>query len=446
MQRQKTVAKWLAVIVLLTVAVGSYILYDSFYTDLGDDHTATGGDGTGEELPPADETPQIPEYTVLPRPAESYRGLTVSHAGGEGDDLAQAAVFLADKTVVFFASDSLGRDCRGKGTYVATFRDNELTAVSRVSDSEEDEIPVAATLGAEGIILLSRTTEGGGLHLFNSALSETASADIPAFENAAFCTDGTDVNLFYTDARGLNVASVKSGLTLEKSAYYLSGKVGEIHRVFYAGGNFVIVADTATEGVTVITFSQNRGFNIQYGMKNRSFVQFAPLAGEDGIMFVLMTATGTGLSLDTFGGDGNYVTSAAIDGASSGAVLSDGTSLRVIAAGRIYTYCRHLDLVASAGFALSPDEVFFTVRAEGGHFVAAREGKDFSVYFLADDSAVPLLMISGEGAPSSACFFALAADSLRVVFSTSSDKDFYFGNFGKNDVYCLTVSASETRF
>ena len=444
MQRQKTVAKWLAVIVLLTVAVGSYILYDSFYTDLGDDHTATGGDGDATVTPPDDDAPEIPEYTTLPRAAESYRGLTVSHAGGEGADKAGAAVFFADKTVAFFSSDSLGYDCRGAGMYCAAFTDNKVTTVSRVSDSEDDEIPVAATLSAQGVLLVSRTAEGGGLHLFDASLRETASADIVPFDKAAFATDGTSTLLFYTDSRGLNAAVVSDGLTTEKSAYYLAGVVNEIYQVFFAGGVFVIVAHTATEGVTVITFEHNKGFNIQYGLKNHAFLQFAPIAGEDGIMFVLLTAAGDGLCLNTFDKSGSPTASAAIDNASSGAVLSDGTSLKVIAAGKVYTYCRHLDLVASASFSPVFDEMYFSVRASDGHLFGVREGNDFSVYALADSSSSPLLLISGEGAPDGDCFAALSGDSLRVVFSTGSDKDFFYGTFGDGDVFCLSVSTASS--
>lgn len=161
-------------------------------------------------------------------------------------------------------------------------------------------------------------------------------------------------------------------------------------------------------------------------------------------MFVLLTATAGGLALNTFANDGEYVASATIDNASYGAVLSDGTSLRVLAAGKIYTYCRHLDLVAATSFAPSFDEVYFAVRAESGHIVGVREGNDFSVYALADSAASPLLMISGEGLPDGKCLTALSGDKLRLVFSSSSDKDFYYGAFGKGDVFSLTLSAAES--
>ena len=35
MQRQKTIAKWLVIILLCTVAVGAYIMYDALYVGEG---------------------------------------------------------------------------------------------------------------------------------------------------------------------------------------------------------------------------------------------------------------------------------------------------------------------------------------------------------------------------------------------------------------------------
>ena len=54
MQRQKTIAKWLVIILLVTVAVGAYIMYDALY--LGGD-TAEGGSTTETPSPTPDPVP-----------------------------------------------------------------------------------------------------------------------------------------------------------------------------------------------------------------------------------------------------------------------------------------------------------------------------------------------------------------------------------------------------
>ena len=101
MQRQKTIAKWLVIILLLTVAVGAYIIYDAVYEGASSgaaaDDTRPPSSDAGETPLPSDpddeeeETPPSPPYhTVLPRPTQNYAGIEVAHAGGEGDEAVKA--------------------------------------------------------------------------------------------------------------------------------------------------------------------------------------------------------------------------------------------------------------------------------------------------------------------------------------------------------------------
>ena len=111
MQRQKTIAKWLVIILLVTVAVGAYIMYDALY--LGGD-TAEGGSTTETPSPTPDPVPEPepPYYTTLPRPVQNYGGIAVSHAGGEGDDVTLGTVFTAERVFLFFSSASIA-EARG---------------------------------------------------------------------------------------------------------------------------------------------------------------------------------------------------------------------------------------------------------------------------------------------------------------------------------------------
>ena len=74
MQKQKTLTKWLAIILLCSVAVCSYVLYDVLYLKKQEDQaTANDGQSTEDILPDEDisddNTPEehIPYYTTLPR-------------------------------------------------------------------------------------------------------------------------------------------------------------------------------------------------------------------------------------------------------------------------------------------------------------------------------------------------------------------------------------------
>lgn len=120
MQRQKKIAKWLAIVLLFTMAVGAYIMYDALYVN-GDNGTAAGTDGVrqpDDQTPPPDGTPDAepdpPYYTELPRAIQSFGATEVFNAGGEGDDSLAAAVFAGTTTLLFFNTDSEEYDCRGK--------------------------------------------------------------------------------------------------------------------------------------------------------------------------------------------------------------------------------------------------------------------------------------------------------------------------------------------
>ena len=66
MQKQKTIAKWLAIVVLCSVAVGSYLLYDALYVKKSNDQ-ATADDvvdvpSVEDEVPDTNQTPPHVPY------------------------------------------------------------------------------------------------------------------------------------------------------------------------------------------------------------------------------------------------------------------------------------------------------------------------------------------------------------------------------------------------
>ena len=126
MQKQKTLAKWLAIILLCSIAVGSYVLYDALYLDKDNNQaTAVGGSGNdgktdGEQT---EGNEHQPYYTVLPRKAEKIDGISVTHFGGESDDTLQGVIKYADKRFCVFSSNSVEFDMREKGLSVALVDD-----------------------------------------------------------------------------------------------------------------------------------------------------------------------------------------------------------------------------------------------------------------------------------------------------------------------------------
>ena len=156
MQRQKTIAKWLVIILLCTVAVGAYIMYDALYVTKGSG--ADAGDAQPVLPPSSDEQPpHVPVFTELPRPTQNFAGMQVAHTGGEGDDILLDAVFTSEATYLFFSSSSAEYDCRGAGLYVAVWKDDALIAVTRFA--EKDSVFGGGKLTADGVAAGTRRAE-----------------------------------------------------------------------------------------------------------------------------------------------------------------------------------------------------------------------------------------------------------------------------------------------
>ena len=86
MQKQKTLAKWLAIILLSSIAVGSYVLYDALYLKKQDNEASADIGKDNQPIEKTEDETYIPYYTTLPRKAETIDNFKVTHFGGEDDD------------------------------------------------------------------------------------------------------------------------------------------------------------------------------------------------------------------------------------------------------------------------------------------------------------------------------------------------------------------------
>ena len=108
MQRQKTIAKWLSVVLLTTIAIASYILLSTIGKNAPSDSAVAGAGNTSQTDVP---TPPI-VYSTLPRACEFVKGFSVAHAGGSEQEEVVDYVDFCGKTLVFFSSNSVDRDVK----------------------------------------------------------------------------------------------------------------------------------------------------------------------------------------------------------------------------------------------------------------------------------------------------------------------------------------------
>jgi len=129
MQRQKTIAKWLSVVLLTTIAIASYILLSTIGKSAPSDSAVAGAGNTTSQT----DVPTPPIiYSTLPRACETIDGLSVAHVGGSSQDTIIDYANFCGKTIVFFRSQSIDRDVKESGLYAAVF-DSQTTLESTIN-------------------------------------------------------------------------------------------------------------------------------------------------------------------------------------------------------------------------------------------------------------------------------------------------------------------------
>lgn len=441
MQRQKTVAKWLAIILLCTVAVGAYIMYDALYVGSNNGGQASASTEDTPDNPGPDDTVQQPDdppfYTTLPREAQEVSGISVQHAGGEGDDEVLGAVFSADNAMVFFNSASAEYDCRGGGMYRALFNDGKLTDVTRFSDAGDLS---DVKLTNEGVTALVRVGDDCRLYLFATDGTPKGETAFPSFTQAKIYLAGNTTQVFYTDAQGLRAAVVKQGLNVEISPYFYSPETLDIKDVYLVGSRYLLFGETSDGDTVILSFEQNRGFNLLKRFEKTYFMQSVPMAGEDGAAFAFLGATADGGTLAVLSSDCAELAVTTLSPLTDAVMFSDGVSLTLVRCGVTETYCRHLDLIASRTNALLFDDVLFVRNSSGGRLFAATRAEGFSVFCEdADKDISERLFVPAADVTSVSA--AASADTVFVAFSTASSNGCCYQNFGGKDAFFFTFSA-----
>ena len=432
MQRQKTIAKWLVIIVLVTVAVGAYIMYDALY--LGGE-TADGGANTVPPTSDPDVTPDEdpPFFTTLPRHSQTYAGITVAHAGGEGEEEVLGTVLTQNTVYLFFSSSSDEYDCRGAGVYVAVFEQNSLIAVTRFA--EKDCVFGGAKLTRDGVAAVVSEGGRGRLVVFDSAGKPKGETDIPAFSSAFPLVADGKLSLFLTGSAGLSFVSVEEGLSPVVSPFRFP-TVCEVKEGFASGGSFTLAACDGTD-TFILTFSQKAGFRCTETYDKSVFLQIIPIAGEDGAAFAMLAKQSSGVLLSVLSADGEELAAAVREGSSSAAVFGDGVSITLVRPGLTETYCRHLDLISS-----TPTDL------RAGEIVAARSDSENNILALVSDGVTTVYAEDGYGnfIPLIDCAHAegkttaeIVGGTLVLVLSTSSADGVFFENFGASDAYLVSL-------
>lgn len=440
MQKQKTLAKWLAIILLCSVAVGSYVLYDALYlkkqsggasADNGQmgkvDYTTT----ENTDTPTSPE--HIPYYTTLPRKSETIDNFTVTHFGGEGDDLLLDVISFGKKRFAVFSSNSVEFDMREKGLSVAIIDGG----VERVTTLSQNETYIDGKMSSKGVAILTQNDNGGRLYFVGINGDITADITLNYFTAGKLYLSGQNLLLF-TIANGyLNCYKIADNLTITKSPFIIKTTCPNINQIFDTQGGLGLILNNIN-GVEICTFDQNNGFNIPFQENKLSFEQIITAGSSSDCNYVLYGNLDGKPWLYSFDTEFQMVASKCITGVDCGVIMPYSDGLVFIGNGVTKSYCKHLDEVGIAENNLSFKNVVNSTYGSGSILVIVDDGFGDKTMFYADGEILLSTTINFDEIVDIKSFF----NGFSIYVNTSSTTGIFRANFGKTDPYILDFDLS----
>ena len=416
MQKQKTLAKWLAIILLCSIAVGSYVLYDALYLDKDNNQaTAVGGSGNdgktdGEQT---EGNEHQPYYTVLPRKAEKIDGISVTHFGGESDDTLQGVIKYADKRFCVFSSNSVEFDMREKGLSVALVDDG----VEKVTHLTKDGTFVNGKMSSKGVAILTKSTQESTLFFLDTNCQIIGKISLPNLSDGLLYLSNGNLYLFAVLDGFLTVMKIHDNMTVTKSPFIIETTHDYIEQIFENKDGYVLIASDKMS-LSIFMFDTNNGFRQTFSQYKLSFKQIITAGTKTESNYILYGTLKGEPWLYAFDNDLDMLSSKKVDGVTDGIILPHADGLLFVGNGVTKSYCKHLDEVLSSSNDFTFETVAHLTPGNGGIFALTTNSKNHN----------QIVYIDGE---------------ITLVKDLDFDVDLV-GLYSQNDGFCLAVNSSST--
>jgi len=444
MQKQKTIAKWLAVILLLTAVVASYVIASSVIKAKNEKTPFAGAidesGGSHQQPEPAPE----PIYSELPRSAEKIDGAVVAHLGGEGKDVPLARVDFYGKTFVFFESGSKEYDVKSEGIYIAVFEDSALAQTVKIAESAEKFL--AATLTKNGIAVITANAKSTSLRLFDASLKILAESaiDIPLTCVKTY-TANSALSLFATDGSFLYFFNVSTSLDAAKSNFVYPIDNARIDKVIKYPAGYLLFC-TSSESSFVFSFSADRGFLLKQEYKGCELLQALPTVSDGESVIALLLKSAQKIEVKSVNTSGVQLASFEADGEMNGVLFKEANNLILLCGKNKYSLCSHLELQSETAVSIGSeiteffpidtslsDAEFIPINGSSDRFIISFYGM-FCLAKLSENKIDGLFLAKGEYADA----LVFSDGSFSLLFSAKNVNGFSYMCFGDTDVFLVT--------
>ncbi len=441
MQRQKTIAKWLSVVLLTTIAIASYILLTTIGKNAPSDSAVAGaGNTTQTDVP----TPHI-VYSTLPRDCETVKELSVAHVGGSEQEEMIDYVDFCGKTLVFFSSKSVDRDVKEAGLYVAVF-DGKTTLESTVKIAGKDAEYLASSLGKNGLTVFIKNQDKTDVFLLNEEMAISAKTAIDRYNDIINVSNVDGLYLCVND-ECMRVIKLDGVLNQTTDNFVYQNDNIKVVETFYINGKTLIFAQVSNY-VKILQYSQDKGFICKFSQDKSTLLQILPVVASNEQTFVTLIKSQKLLTINSFDVDLCALQSHDLPYSQKAVMLTTDIGIEVLIDGNIIRYCPHLDFLAKSEIndpepvqnateylAVSGVGNFFVAKRENGFVLLKKTGDNLTIIFECSQDVLPQIQAIKN-----------VDNSMRfsLFFDCDNKEDFSYMCFGDKDVFYLSLTTSES--
>lgn len=340
MHKQKTIAKWLAVILLMTVAVACYVALSTVANANSQTNVAGANDNPPTDLP---NSPQKPIYSTLPRACEKVDGKSVAHFGGEGEENLLDAFSFAGKTVLIVSCDSTQYDVKEKGVYAAVFSGNTLEKSIKIASENGSYLCACQT--RNGIAIFCAENNETSVKIYDESFAVSCENtfekcdDINAnyAQNAikAFCSKDGKIKSFVFD----------DSLNVSRDNFVLQTDDSKIVSRFDLGENTLLFLQDGEKAIGV-TYNQNAGFTKRFSYNKHRILQVMPVLQSSSQMFLTLCKTSDSLTLYSHTPSLETNAEYTVKNQNFGVLLRCDNGVQVLCKDMCIRLCSHLDFIS----------------------------------------------------------------------------------------------------
>ncbi|MBR4800983.1 MAG: hypothetical protein IK048_04885 [Clostridia bacterium] len=394
MQKQKTLAKWLAVVLLLMVAIACYVALNAlFKKDAVQNGTPASAENKTETQISNDSSPSVseqklPVYSIFPRRAEQIGTANVQHVGGEADEKFLTSYVLGEKTYVFFSSSSKEYDVKRQGLYLAVFLNDYLMGIEQVAESEEEYL--SSTLTKDGILLATKNSAQTIFRQISQSGETTKKAICEKVDEAKLTIDqpAKNARAFFIADGYLGTLTIDDDFAVNKSNCAYKTQNGSIEYLLDFQSHKLLFLQNGND-VEIVSYSQNSGFTAINVQINCSFKQVLPNTNNSIFSFATLvsseTSGETSGRICTFDAGGTLISYCNLQDVNEGVLKQDGDMILLFTPDKEYKFCSHLELVSQEDYAAQNSQFVFDIRLEnleGTSLFVRTDGISFQVVDL----------------------------------------------------------------